>query len=226
MAKQKHEVRDPIHVFIRVYASERLAIDSAPIQRLRDIHQLALTYKVYPGATHRRFEHSLGVMELADRVFDVICSNQTAYSAAILPGQDLEQSRRILRLAALCHDIGHLPFSHAAEGLLPPGTKLLEYWQERVQSVEPCIGFITQHVGSMGVSQLERLTTALHVSWELGPTADADARARRVVELKPHVRLDDAARAVADIDRYSAEFGALAEGSLVEPSVAQMHGAS
>ena len=41
-------------------------------QRLRYIHQLATTYLVYPGATHRRFEHSLGVMELAARIFDVV----------------------------------------------------------------------------------------------------------------------------------------------------------
>ena len=46
-------------------ADERRVLDSAPFQRLRHIHQLALTYLVYPGATHKRFEHSLGVMELA-----------------------------------------------------------------------------------------------------------------------------------------------------------------
>ena len=53
-------------------SQERRVVNSRPFQRLRHIHQLALTYLVYPGATHRRFEHSLGVMELASRVFDVI----------------------------------------------------------------------------------------------------------------------------------------------------------
>jgi hypothetical protein len=63
-----HEIRDPIHNFIRLDDEERSVLDSRPFQRLRHIHQLALTYLVYPGATHRRFEHSLGVMELATRI--------------------------------------------------------------------------------------------------------------------------------------------------------------
>ena len=67
-----HEIRDPIHIFVRLDSDERRVLDSAPFQRLRHIHQLALTYLVYPGATHKRFEHSLGVMELAGRVFDIV----------------------------------------------------------------------------------------------------------------------------------------------------------
>jgi len=72
MAKRIHEIRDPIHNFIRLDSGERNVLDSRPFQRLRYIHQLALTYLVYPGATHRRFEHSLGVMELAGRVYDIV----------------------------------------------------------------------------------------------------------------------------------------------------------
>jgi HD superfamily phosphohydrolase len=68
MAKNVHEIRDPIHVFIRLSSDERRVLDSRPFQRLRHIHQLAMTYLIYPGATHRRFEHSLGVMELAGRL--------------------------------------------------------------------------------------------------------------------------------------------------------------
>ena len=72
MPKNIHEVRDPIHVFVRLDSDERRVLDSRPLQRLRHIHQLAMGYLVYPGATHKRFEHSLGVMELASRVFDVV----------------------------------------------------------------------------------------------------------------------------------------------------------
>lgn len=67
MTKNWHEVRDPIHVFVRLSSEERKVLNSRPFQRLRHIHQLALTYLIYPGATHRRFEHSLGVMEMAGR---------------------------------------------------------------------------------------------------------------------------------------------------------------
>lgn len=128
MTKNIHEIRDPIHVFVRLDSDERKVLDSRPFQRLRHIHQLALTYLVYPGATHRRFEHSLGVMELATRVFDVITNsdNITDEIKSSLPEISntdvLRYWRRVLRMAALCHDIGHLPFSHAAEKeLLPEG---------------------------------------------------------------------------------------------------------
>lgn len=128
MAKKFHEVRDPIHVFVRLTSDERGVLNSRAFQRLRYIHQLALTYLVYPGATHRHFEHSLGVMELATRIFDVVTepSNVTEDVRNLLPevSDDFKKVywRQVLRMAALCHDVGHLPFSHAAEKeLLPPG---------------------------------------------------------------------------------------------------------
>ena len=126
MPKNVHEIRDPIHVFVRLDNYEREVLDSRPFQRLRHIHQLALTYLVYPGATHKRFEHSLGVMELASRVFDVVTNPANVtdeirnhLSELSRPG-DLDYWRRVLRMAALCHDMGHLPFSHSAEKELLP----------------------------------------------------------------------------------------------------------
>ena len=127
MPEDVHEIRDPIHVFVRLDSDERRVLDSAPFQRLRHIHQLALTYLVYPGATHKRFEHSLGVMELAGRVFDIVTNpnNLTDEIRGLLEPltrrRDLSYWRQALRMAALCHDVGHLPFSHAGEELLPPG---------------------------------------------------------------------------------------------------------
>lgn len=70
--KRAHEFRDPVHTFICVDDRDRKVIDSAPVQRLRNIHQLAMSFLVYPDATHQRFEHSLGVMQLAEQVFDVV----------------------------------------------------------------------------------------------------------------------------------------------------------
>lgn len=102
-------------------------IDSRPFQRLRDVHQLALSYLVYPGASHKRFEHSLGVMDVAGRIFDVVTRPDKVNDAVrdVIPeyaGPEHQYWRAVLRIAALCHDLGHLPFSHAAEGaLLPDG---------------------------------------------------------------------------------------------------------
>src|SRR5689334_22352198 len=83
MAGKTHEIRDAIHIFVRLDSDERRVLNSAPFQRLRDIHQLAMTYLVYPGATHRRFEHSLGVMELASRIYDVITHPQNVHTEAV-----------------------------------------------------------------------------------------------------------------------------------------------
>ena len=128
MAKLFHEIRDPIHVFVHLDMYEKRVLDSRPFQRLRNINQLATSYLLYPGATHKRFEHSLGVMELAGRVFDVVTNpdNITDEIKRLLPElahrDGLSYWKHVLRMAALCHDIGHLPFSHAAEDeLLPSG---------------------------------------------------------------------------------------------------------
>ena len=126
--KLHHEVRDPVYGFIEFNNLERDIINSPPFQRLRNIHQLALTSLIYPGATHKRFEHSLGVMEASTTVFNRITS-QDVMAGAVWDRlkEHLEPDmkgywRQVLRIAALLHDVGHLPFSHAAEkDLLPEG---------------------------------------------------------------------------------------------------------
>lgn len=110
MRSLNKKIYDSVHGFIRFNDLESRLIDSLPFQRLHYIHQLGIAYLVYPGATHTRFEHSLGVMELASRMFDRI--------AAKFPIPDPDYWRQIVRLAALCHDFGHLPFSHVAEKVL------------------------------------------------------------------------------------------------------------
>ena len=143
ISKSEHEVRDPIHVFIHFDSDERRVIDSRPLQRLRHIHQLALTYLVYPGATHKRFEHSLGVMDLAARVFDTVVKDQNVSEEVRKFLPELSQQKKllywrsVLRMAALCHDVGHLPFSHAAEDkLLPEGWNHEKLTREIILSEE------------------------------------------------------------------------------------------
>ncbi|HNX18049.1 MAG TPA: HD domain-containing protein, partial [Methanoregula sp.] len=128
MLKNFHEFRDPIHTFIKMDSTEKKVLESFPFQRLRYIRQLSTTYLLYPAANHSRFEHSLGVMELASRVFDTITDpdNLNKEISELIPeirNDDAKRYwRRVLRMAALCHDIGHLPFSHGAESeLLPEG---------------------------------------------------------------------------------------------------------
>lgn len=69
---EPYEIRDPVHGFIRLNQLEWDVINQPVFQRLRRIRQLAWTDMVYPGAMHTRFEHSLGVMHVASRMFDAL----------------------------------------------------------------------------------------------------------------------------------------------------------
>ncbi len=104
----EHEVKDPVHGFIRFSEAERAIIDSRPIQRLRRIRQLAKADLTYPGATHDRFLHSLGVMHVAGLM---------ASRLAEL-GHLSAEGIRLARLVGLIHDVGHGPYSHVFEEVL------------------------------------------------------------------------------------------------------------
>jgi HD superfamily phosphohydrolase len=110
-------LRDPIHGFIRADPLEAALINSRPLQRLRSIRQLGFAHLVFPGAEHSRFSHALGAMELAGRVYDALAPK----SQGLLPYTHDARSRRLVRAAALLHDIGHAPFSHSAEDLFEGG---------------------------------------------------------------------------------------------------------
>ncbi len=112
------KIYDSVHGFIPFDEFEKDLIDTLAFQRLHYIHQLGIAYLVYPGATHTRFEHSLGVMHLATMMFDKICKSIRPDVFHFVPrkgSSDYLYWRRVLRMAALCHDLGHLPFSHVAE---------------------------------------------------------------------------------------------------------------
>ena len=105
-----HEMRDPIHGFVKLFDKEMALINTRVFQRLRRIRQLAMTFLVYPGAVHTRFDHSIGVMHIAGR----ICAKLRELNPEIVREEDLAR----IRFAALLHDIGHGPFSHVSEALL------------------------------------------------------------------------------------------------------------
>jgi hypothetical protein len=97
-------IKDPVHGYVEVEDFSLSLLDSPQLQRLRYIKQLGFSYLVYPGANHTRFEHSLGTMFLAD-----VASRRFG-----LP----DDERMLVIAAALLHDIGHGPFSHASEPLM------------------------------------------------------------------------------------------------------------
>ena len=98
-------VFDELHGFIELGPGIVDIVDSPAFQRLRRIKQLAQAWLVYPGAVHTRFSHSLGVM----RVMDILATR------LVREGHLSRDDALVLRLAALLHDIGHTPYSHALE---------------------------------------------------------------------------------------------------------------
>lgn len=124
LGDRKHRFRDPIYGFIELNDSELKIVDTPIFQRLRRVHQLALTKYVYPSAEHSRFTHSMGVMQVATEIFLNIYRNSDhalLSKAAENRTDDIAKKLQILRFATLLHDVGHLPFSHAAENMILEG---------------------------------------------------------------------------------------------------------
>lgn len=87
-------------------------VNTKEFQRLRKVRQLGTTYMVYPSAVHTRFEHSLGVLKQADEIIKNIRDNLHSSKTEKYISPEDEQ---IVRLIALLHDIGHMPFGHTIE---------------------------------------------------------------------------------------------------------------
>jgi len=111
-------VRDPIHGTLPVSADEAAVVDSVWYQRLRHVRQLGFGELAFPGATHTRHAHSLGAMHVVGRLFDSLAARSD------LPDGVRHRFRVAVRLAVLCHDLGHMPLSHASEHIAPARASL------------------------------------------------------------------------------------------------------
>ena len=104
MSKSKL-IRDAVHGDIEVSSLEVELMDTPEFQRLRGIKQLGTAYLVFPSAVHTRFEHSLGTSWMAHRILQSVRRTESV-------SQDEE---RLIRVAALLHDLTHIPFGHTLE---------------------------------------------------------------------------------------------------------------
>jgi len=114
--KEEERIRCPIHDLIGFKRKRKedillwTLIQTRPMQRLRRIKQLGFSEFVYPGATHTRFSHVVGAMQMSRRMLDVLQRNQ--------PDQTASENDILSTLAAaLLHDIGHGPYSHVFEDI-------------------------------------------------------------------------------------------------------------
>jgi hypothetical protein len=113
-------LRDPVHGDIELTKDELRLVDTAEFQRLRGIKQLGSASLVYPGAVHTRFEHSIGTLHVCEQLLQACNKNAARDPAGCHRVGDDE--RRVLRIAALLHDVTHIPYGHNIEdqtGLLP-----------------------------------------------------------------------------------------------------------
>lgn len=105
-------VRCAIHGYITINNIEKNLIDTQLFQRLRYIHQQGTAFYTYPGATHSRFEHSIGVMHLSDKLFKELYAKKSKYF-----DDEYEHNAQLTRIIGLLHDIGHGPFSHVSDSI-------------------------------------------------------------------------------------------------------------
>lgn len=104
---KQNAIFDNVHGFIQLTDIEVRLINTMEFQRLRNIRQLGLLNYIFPGALHTRFNHSIGVLHIVDKM--VVSLQHKGHL------QDSEENRQILRIAGLLHDIGHYPWSHVTE---------------------------------------------------------------------------------------------------------------
>ncbi len=105
-------INDPIWQVVELDQIDAAIVDLPLMQRLRFVRQLGLAHFVYPGAHHSRFEHSIGAMATARRMFAALAGT------ARIVGEERAGLERMVAIAALLHDCGHVAFSHAGERAL------------------------------------------------------------------------------------------------------------
>lgn len=104
---KKLRIADPIHGSIELTEVEAKIIQTAVFQRLRNVKQLGLAHLIYPAADYSRFSHSLGACQLAGLITDHLSNNGYLHLEP--------EEKQLYRAAALLHDVGHYPYSHATE---------------------------------------------------------------------------------------------------------------
>lgn len=217
MTDKKKFIRDSVYGDISLNEFEVRIMDMPQFQRLRRIKQLGLISLIYPGATHTRFEHSIGTMNLGSKLSEEL-------------GLENDETE-LIRASALLHDIGHGPFSHVSEGVLSvpheeltkfvvTETSMRDLLEERFD-VSEIVKIVNGqgHLGPIvsGELDVDRMDYLLRDSHNTGVAYGIIDYERIISNLK----LDDGL--ILDIKGVQAAEGALVSRYFMYPSVYQHH---
>lgn len=217
MSEKKKFIRDSVYGDISLNNFEVRIMDMPQFQRLRRIKQLGLISLIYPGATHTRFEHCVGTMNLASKLSHEL---------------DLAQDEiELVKVSALLHDIGHGPFSHVSEGVLSvPHEELTKYVVTKTSmrdlleekfNVKDIVDIVNGkgHLGPIvsGELDVDRMDYLLRDSHNTGVAYGVIDYERIISNLK----LEDGL--ILDIKGVQAAEGALVSRYFMYPSVYQHH---
>ena len=119
------KIYDPIHGYMDIDNISIKIIDNKYFKRLKNIKQLGTCYEVFPGASHNRFEHSIGVYYLSDKMINNLDSKYFT-----------NHQKKLINIAALGHDLGHGPFSHVFDNeILKDSKSVYKHHEMRSQMI-------------------------------------------------------------------------------------------
>lgn len=206
--KQSRTYHDPLHGAIALDRHESVEqllvqlIDTPEFQRLRRVRQLGTASLTFHGAESSRFTHSLGVMELTRKAFDLLASRYPT----------LQPHRATVLCAALLHDIGHGPFSHTAEEIFKTHH---EYWTRRIIRESPHVQPLLAEFAPTLTAAIESVYTHQHpvpLIWQLvSSQLDCD----RLDYLMRDSYFTGASYGHLDLDRIVQSMDIDADGNLV-----------
>lgn len=199
-------IRDPLWNNVGVDPLALAVVDSPPFQRLRYVRQLGHAFLVYPGATHTRFEHALGAYHLTRRALALLAERGVLGD---IPTGDADA----VRFAALLHDVGHYPFSHALEEAGLPSHESLALEHLRHPALEAALRNAGLAQGAERLTALIAGTSASPLQGLISGPIDLD----KIDYLSRDARMAGVPYGVVDVDRllHSLTLAPDASGRLV-----------
>lgn len=163
-------IHDPLWGTIRLEPWEIALLDLPLFQRLRQIHQTSLVSYVFPGCSHTRFEHTLGVIQQTQKLIDAVNKQYTSDRSKFEPS-----TTRNLRLAALFHDCGQSCFSHISEDLYESCSDMAAFFETgKFTKCHPHEAFSASILKSKAVeSFISEIENHYRIELDINKAADA-----------------------------------------------------